>query len=277
MSTVAVKDISAPASALPEHVRRDGTREGRKKKTLKNKRKKCKEDVDNTSYTSCNAAKACVHECVHSSEPSSVAAVVSEICEFGNLSPDINNSSQVEIVTFQDPSKKKKTKRAPISERKLPVPEEKKETKQKDLSLEKARLEVHRFGITGYQKEQQRLFERERAIMLGAKPPKREYINYKVYQEMIKEKKLKAKEEQKLDDKKKKKRESKTRDEKKKSSSSSLPTGQVGRFKNGVLVLSSKEIQRIKSSKHFSSCNRGAGGTAKASAERQHITPPSTH
>ncbi|KAI1897519.1 hypothetical protein AGOR_G00084110 [Albula goreensis] len=233
----------------------DGTREGRKKKTLKNKRKKCEEDVDNTSYTSCNAAEDCVPECVHSSEPSSVAAVASEICEFGNLSPALRSSgldsrsSEVEIVTFQDPSKKKKTKRAPISERKLPVPEEKTETKQKDLSLEKARLEVHRFGITGYQKEQQRLFERERAIMLGAKPPKREYINYKVYQEMIKEKKLKAKEEQKLDDKKKKKRENKTRDEKKKSSSSSLPSGQVGRFKNGVLVLSSKEIQRIKSSK----------------------------
>lgn len=32
-----------------------------------------------------------------------------------------------------------------------------------------ARLEVHRFGITGFKKEQQRAFEQDRAIMLGAK------------------------------------------------------------------------------------------------------------
>ena len=32
-----------------------------------------------------------------------------------------------------------------------------------------ARLEVHRFGITGYKKEQQRVFEQDRAVMLGAR------------------------------------------------------------------------------------------------------------
>lgn len=28
---------------------------------------------------------------------------------------------------------------------------------------------MHRFGITGYEKQEQRIWERERAIMLGAK------------------------------------------------------------------------------------------------------------
>jgi hypothetical protein len=32
-----------------------------------------------------------------------------------------------------------------------------------------ARLEVHRFGITGYGKGKERVLEQERAIMLGAK------------------------------------------------------------------------------------------------------------
>lgn len=32
-----------------------------------------------------------------------------------------------------------------------------------------ARLEVHRFGITGYGKGKERVLERERAVMLGAK------------------------------------------------------------------------------------------------------------
>ncbi|KFR11328.1 Uncharacterized protein C1orf131, partial [Opisthocomus hoazin] len=59
-----------------------------------------------------------------------------------------------------------------------------------------ARLEVHKFGITGYKKQEQRLWEQERAVMLGAKPPKKEHVNYKTYQEKMKEKKA-AKEEEK--------------------------------------------------------------------------------
>lgn len=34
--------------------------------------------------------------------------------------------------------------------------------------MSQARLEVHRFGITGYGKGQERVLERERAVMLGA-------------------------------------------------------------------------------------------------------------
>ncbi|KFV73654.1 Uncharacterized protein C1orf131, partial [Struthio camelus australis] len=52
-----------------------------------------------------------------------------------------------------------------------------------------ARLEVHKFGISGYEKQEQRMWEQERAIMLGAKPPKKEHVNYKTYQEKMKEKK----------------------------------------------------------------------------------------
>ncbi|KFP07470.1 Uncharacterized protein C1orf131, partial [Calypte anna] len=52
-----------------------------------------------------------------------------------------------------------------------------------------ARLEVHKFGITGYKKQEQREWEQERAIMLGAKPLKKEHGNYKTYQEKTKEKK----------------------------------------------------------------------------------------
>ncbi|KAG7460964.1 hypothetical protein MATL_G00204530 [Megalops atlanticus] len=221
----------------------DGARQGRKKKSLKSKKRKCSEED-----SVCNGNKDSVDECSEQTEQRIVVTAVSESSQDGNTSLATKRPAQVEIVTFQDPSKKKKVTKTLVPEVKPPPTEEKK-VDSKEFSLEKARLEVHRFGITGYQKEQQRMFEQERAIMLGAKPPKKEYINYKVYQQMIKEKKLKAKEEVKLDNKKKKKRESKPRDEKKKPSSSVIPTGQVGRFKNGMLVLSSKEIQRIKSSK----------------------------
>lgn len=62
-----------------------------------------------------------------------------------------------------------------------------------EFNLEKARLEVHRFGITGYGKGKERILEQERAIMLGAKPPKKSYVNYKVLQEQIKEKRQQRK------------------------------------------------------------------------------------
>ncbi|KAK2856005.1 hypothetical protein Q5P01_004740 [Channa striata] len=166
--------------------------------------------------------------------------------------PTIEQGSQVEIVTFQDPTKKPKTKQTPAPD-KIPVPQiaDKKQSDQsEDLSLEKARLDVHRFGITGYKKEQQRVFEQDRAVMLGARPPKKDYINYKVLQQQKKEKKQKAKEEVQPDLKKKKKQ-NKQRDKKRKvsSGSSKAPSGQMGRFKNGMLILSSKEIQKIKGKK----------------------------
>ncbi|XP_048342678.1 uncharacterized protein C1orf131 homolog isoform X2 [Sphaerodactylus townsendi] len=124
-----------------------------------------------------------------------------------------------------------------------------------DFNLEKARLEVHRFGITGFEKKEQRVLEQERAIMLGAKPPKREYLNYKILQEKIKEKKATKKEESTVDNKsdslkrrKKKGQEASTKS-KKKAKPSILPTGQVGKFKNGTLILRSCDIKKIKSSK----------------------------
>ncbi|MCJ8749934.1 hypothetical protein PDJAM_G00193250 [Pangasius djambal] len=157
----------------------------------------------------------------------------------------------VEIVTFQDPLKKNKLKRAVEPETK---PADGKERKKKEpehgLSMEKARLDVHRFGITGFQKQQQRVFEQDRAIMLGARPPKKDYVNYKMYQQMLKEKKSKEKEEEDKSDtqKKKKKSSGKQKNVKRKSASSGVePTGHMGRFKNGMLVLSSKDIQKLNS------------------------------
>ncbi|XP_043536756.1 uncharacterized protein C1orf131 homolog isoform X3 [Chiloscyllium plagiosum] len=124
--------------------------------------------------------------------------------------------------------------------------DEQNNTKQA-FNLERARLEVHRFGITGYRKEQQRMLEQERAIMLGARPPKREYINYKKYQEMMKDKATAKNMNAKSIFSRGKKEERRSK------KSEIVPTGQVGRFKNGALILSDSDIKRIKNgakSKH---------------------------
>ncbi|XP_060739532.1 uncharacterized protein C1orf131 homolog [Tachysurus vachellii] len=159
-------------------------------------------------------------------------------------------ASDVEIITFQDPRKKNKLKRASETETKPTEVKEKKKKEPDVLTMEKARLDVHRFGITGFQKQEQRVFEQDRAIMLGARPPKRNYINYKALQQTIKEKKMKEKEEEaKADTQKKKKKSSgKQKNVKQQSGSSGAqPMGHVGRFKNGMLVLSSKDIQKLNS------------------------------
>ncbi|XP_016410598.1 uncharacterized protein C1orf131 homolog isoform X2 [Sinocyclocheilus rhinocerous] len=156
--------------------------------------------------------------------------------------------SSVEVVTFIDPLKKKnKISKAVEPGQKVPdVKGKKKKGSDEKLTIEKARFEVHKFGLSGYQKQQQRVFEQDRAIMLGARPPKKQYVNYKMYQQMIKEQKIKAKEEAKSETQKKRRKEGKSRTEKSKSSSSGELGGQVGRFKNGMLVLSSKDVQKLK-------------------------------
>ncbi|XP_078012346.1 40S small subunit processome assembly factor 1 isoform X4 [Phascolarctos cinereus] len=104
----------------------------------------------------------------------------------------------VEVVEFHSWNKKKKTELEPPKDEdtKTKISALEKDVGMQEFNLEKARLEVHRFGITGYGKRKERILEQERAIMLGAKPPKNNYVNYKVLQEQIKEKKA-AKEEEK--------------------------------------------------------------------------------
>ncbi|TKC48949.1 hypothetical protein EI555_013630, partial [Monodon monoceros] len=92
-----------------------------------------------------------------------------------------------------------------------------------------ARLEVHRFGITGYGKGKERVLEQGRAIMLGAKAQDTD---------IFKKKKRKGQEDRKS--------------KKKKSAPSILSSGrigQVGKFKNGTLILSQVDIKKINSSR----------------------------
>ncbi|KAL6088523.1 hypothetical protein STEG23_024796, partial [Scotinomys teguina] len=111
------------------------------------------------------------------------------------LSPLKNNSKSVQVVEFQSKSKKRKPKSDQDEHAKSKTRALEKDLGIQEFNLEKARLEVHRFGITGYGKGKERVLERERAIMLGAKPPKNSYVNYKVLQTQIKEKKAALEEE----------------------------------------------------------------------------------
>ncbi|XP_060609765.2 uncharacterized protein C1orf131 homolog isoform X1 [Anolis sagrei] len=166
------------------------------------------------------------------------------------------NASDIEVVTFHGRHRKKKVKlEAPeIDCSKEKTTYQEKHAGGQAFNLEKARLEVHQFGITGFDKKEQRVLEQERAIMLGAKPPKKEYLNYKILQEKIKQKKEAKKGESIMEKKpiflkKRKKKGHEGSKPKKKAKQSIVPTGQVGTFKNGTLILRSSDIKKIKSSK----------------------------
>ncbi|KAM9001055.1 uncharacterized protein C1orf131 homolog [Sarcophilus harrisii] len=167
----------------------------------------------------------------------------------------------VEVVEFRSWNKKKKIEVEPpkIEDTKTKISALEKDVGIQEFNLEKARLEVHRFGITGYGKGKERILEQERAIMLGAKPPKNNYVNYKILQEQIKEKKAAREEEKRMAQvtdafrtKKRKGSEDIRKSKKKKLAPNILSTGsagQIGKFKNGTLILSSVDIKKINSSK----------------------------
>ncbi|KAM6176626.1 40S small subunit processome assembly factor 1 [Erethizon dorsatum] len=176
----------------------------------------------------------------------------------GLPSPLQNNREQVEVVEFHSRSKKRKPKPDQDEYIKTKTSVHEKDAGIQEFNLEKARLEVHRFGITGYGKGKERVLERERAIMLGAKPPKNSYVNYKVLQDQIKEKKAAKEEEKRVAQdtdifKKKKRRGQEDRKSKKKRTAPSILSsgrvGQVGKFKNGTLILSPFDIKKINSSR----------------------------
>ncbi|KAJ8734286.1 hypothetical protein PYW07_014837 [Mythimna separata] len=69
------------------------------------------------------------------------------------------------------------------------------ENHSKDLDLKKIRHEVVKFGMSGFdptKKEEARI---ALAVSLGAKPPKKEYLNYKELMQKRKQEKIKETEE----------------------------------------------------------------------------------
>lgn len=66
------------------------------------------------------------------------------------------------------------------------------EMPQMEFDMQKARYEVLKFGMKGFDKEKQKKDKISMAIKLGAKPPKKEYKNYK---ELMAEKKVQKEEE----------------------------------------------------------------------------------
>nr|XP_026694091.1 uncharacterized protein C1orf131-like [Ciona intestinalis] len=116
--------------------------------------------------------------------------------------------------------------------------------------LKKLQFDVSSFGLKGFSKEDKRKLEQKRAVELGAKPKKREYVNYKVLME--EKKKQKIEKETKLTEsgetvKRGKKKEKKSNNAIFWQESNKVQTfGQVGKYTGGVLKLSKRDIKSMK-------------------------------
>lgn len=117
--------------------------------------------------------------------------------------------------------------------------------------LKKIQFDVGSFGMKSFSKEKQREQERQRAIRLGAKPPKNKSKNYRLYIEERKRLEHEAQSKDSLEPMQKKSKKSRPNLPQpkfwKEGNKSLLP--QLGKYRNGVLKLSSKDIKSMKGRK----------------------------
>ncbi|XP_077978296.1 uncharacterized protein LOC144433805 [Glandiceps talaboti] len=167
-----------------------------------------------------------------------------------------------EVIVFEDPKKRKKVAEAAKTDDNDIEENSASDGSRAQMSLKKARREVRDFGISGFAYEDKKQLEVRRAIKLGAKPPKKEYVNYKKYMEMQKQKKEDEKNQRELDRKlgfKVSKKRSDKRDvlegKLKRFGFWSDPTlersihGQIGKYRDGVQILRKTDIDTIKKTK----------------------------
>ncbi|XP_026462004.1 uncharacterized protein C1orf131 homolog [Ctenocephalides felis] len=94
----------------------------------------------------------------------------------------LKSSSQFNATVYEAPKPKTKQKQTTNEESPIKlVPEDRKE-----IDMKKARFEIMKFGISGFDTKKKEEAKVQLAIKLGAKPPKNKYKNYK---ELISEKK----------------------------------------------------------------------------------------
>ncbi|XP_071964941.1 40S small subunit processome assembly factor 1-like [Antedon mediterranea] len=82
----------------------------------------------------------------------------------------VKTQKEVEVIVFNDPSKRKRTQ----DEDTVAM-----NSNTAIMSLKKAKIDVHQFGLSGFDYEDKEKMELQRAIRLGAQAPKKEYMNYK--------------------------------------------------------------------------------------------------
>ena len=159
-----------------------------------------------------------------------------------------------EVVKFIDHKKRKSQEKGLIEDNVInsnqPRPSQ---IKSKEITLKDARFEVFKFGVSGMDRESKEEANKALAVRLGAKPQKNKFVEYK----QLKEDRLAEKEAVRIQEEE---RQQSLQGVRKKSGKSNAPKKsskvkkkgsktdfKVGTFDGGMLKLSSKELNSVKS------------------------------
>ncbi|KAK4301283.1 hypothetical protein Pmani_026567 [Petrolisthes manimaculis] len=148
-----------------------------------------------------------------------------------------------------DKKKQKKTEEEPTEEENEEFLSQPENSTMDVKLMKRVRYDVFKLGMSGFNKKEKEDARIALAIKLGAKPPKNKAISYKELVEKKKEEKKKFEEEQedrKLQGLKVTKMKCNKKSERREVVKPS--TAQIGHFKNGIQMLSKKDIAKIKHS-----------------------------
>ena len=169
---------------------------------------------------------------------------------------------QPEIVSYRDPSKRKKKDSNNANERPFKISS----TDVDEISMKQARFDVFKFGIKGMDKNEQHEARVALALKLGAKPEKKKcvpYADFKIEQKSKKEELLRQRELDRMTGMKKvsarplstknagsknKSKDSNAKKPKKSKQNEKTPL-KMGKFDGGTLRISKKEVASMKNRK----------------------------
>ena len=169
---------------------------------------------------------------------------------------------QPEVVSYKDPSKRKKKDSSNTNER----PFKNSNIDVDEISMKQARFDVFKFGIKGLDKQEQHEARVALALKLGAKPEKKKcvpYADFKIEQKSKKEELIRQRELDRMTGMKKvsarptstknagsknKSKDSSAKKPKKSKQNEKTPL-KMGKFDGGTLRISKKEIASMKNRK----------------------------
>ncbi|ESO83871.1 hypothetical protein LOTGIDRAFT_236383 [Lottia gigantea] len=157
-----------------------------------------------------------------------------------------NYLEEKEVFIFKDPQKiaRKKAKTKPKESEKQ---DEKPEQDEHPIfDMDEAKFEVRKLGITGFEENKQEDSIVDLLVSLGAKPPKKKYVNYKEFQKQRKEEIIKDKEKKEMDRKLglRVKKGGFVKKSKKDINDISIRDGQIGRYEHGTQYIKKRDIRR---------------------------------
>ncbi|KAK6195277.1 hypothetical protein SNE40_000742 [Patella caerulea] len=152
-----------------------------------------------------------------------------------------NKREEKEVYVFRDPRKTKKKK--PVKEIEEVV-EQPSTSANPIFDMDSAKFEVRKLGITGFEETKQEQSMVDLLVSLGAKPPKKKYVNYKEFQKQRKDEIIKDKEKREMDRKLGfRVNKGSHKKEKRDVNDISIRDGQVGRYDQGTQYIRKRDLK----------------------------------